>query len=235
MSFRKRLATFSRRRLSCWPRLSARSRALCGGAWSPLLAFLGGTGGRSQHHDRKIDAPFLRPGDDRRIAPRAGELKSARDSAPGLAHSRSISICAAAFFPSMRVSFTHRDRPGERKHSAGKPARRGKTRLAQFAAAPSGSVHWKTSTSTSATPATVFAFRGLALSASEIESGKFFAHKIFVTSPMLRQTFYRLRGATSWENDHLTIAGLSLAPGLDLEALDDRFLRPNESPDRSRF
>ncbi len=69
------------------------------------------------------------------------------------------------------------------------------------------------------TAATAFAFRGVKLSASEIEAGNFFAHKIFVTSPLLRQTFTNLRGATSWESNRLTIAGVALARGLDLEAL----------------
>ncbi len=69
------------------------------------------------------------------------------------------------------------------------------------------------------TVATAFAFRGVNLSVSEIEAGKFSAHQIFVTSPLLRKTFANLRGATSWENDRLTIAGVALARGLDLEAL----------------
>src|SRR5205823_4499929 len=37
--------------------------------------------------------------------------------------------------------------------------------------------------------ATALTFRGVVLGASEIESGKFFASQIFVTSPVLRQTF----------------------------------------------
>ena len=69
------------------------------------------------------------------------------------------------------------------------------------------------------TAATAFTFRGVNLSASEIEAGKFSARQIFVTSPFLRKTFVDLRGATSWENDRLTIAGVALARGLDLEAL----------------
>jgi hypothetical protein len=62
-------------------------------------------------------------------------------------------------------------------------------------------------------------FRGVLLTASTIESGRFLARQIFVTSPLLRQTFANLRGATSWESAHLTIAGIPLARGLDLEAL----------------
>ncbi len=70
-----------------------------------------------------------------------------------------------------------------------------------------------------ATPGIALSVRGLLLTASSIESGRFFARQIFVTAPLLRQTFSDLRGATSWEGSHLTIAGIPLARGLDLEAL----------------
>jgi hypothetical protein len=61
--------------------------------------------------------------------------------------------------------------------------------------------------------------RGVLLTASAIESGRFLARQISVASPLLRQTFVNLRGATSWESARLTIAGIPLARGLDLEAL----------------
>ena len=70
-----------------------------------------------------------------------------------------------------------------------------------------------------ATATTSVSFRGVLLTASAIESGRFFAREIFVTAPLLRQTFSNLRGATSWESSRLTIAGIALARGLDLEAL----------------
>jgi hypothetical protein len=70
-----------------------------------------------------------------------------------------------------------------------------------------------------AAASTAVSFRGVLLTASAIESGRFFAQRIFVTAPLLRQTFDNLRGATSWESAHLTIAGIPLARGLDLEAL----------------
>ncbi|MGH7937648.1 MAG: hypothetical protein ACRD5Z_14565, partial [Bryobacteraceae bacterium] len=62
-------------------------------------------------------------------------------------------------------------------------------------------------------------FRGIRLSGSDVESGKFFARHISVSSPLLRQTFVDLRGATSLEENRLTIAGISIAAGLDLESL----------------
>ncbi len=70
------------------------------------------------------------------------------------------------------------------------------------------------------TTATTFvSFRGARLTASAIESGKFLAQRLSITSPVLRRTFHDLRGATSWEGARLTIAGIPLARGLDLEAL----------------
>ncbi len=70
-----------------------------------------------------------------------------------------------------------------------------------------------------ATATTTVDFRGLLLSASAIESGRFVAREISIRSPFLRRTFLDLRGATSWESSRLTIAGIPLAQGLDLEAL----------------
>ncbi|MEO7723134.1 MAG: hypothetical protein ABIU29_00365, partial [Chthoniobacterales bacterium] len=69
------------------------------------------------------------------------------------------------------------------------------------------------------TSTTTVTLRGVMLTASAIESGRFFAREIYVSAPLLRQTFRGLRGATSWESSRLTIAGIPLARGLDLEAL----------------
>src|SRR5262249_36505218 len=38
-------------------------------------------------------------------------------------------------------------------------------------------------------------------------------------SPWLRQTFSQLRGATKWQDSRLTLGGISLARGLDLQSL----------------
>ena len=69
------------------------------------------------------------------------------------------------------------------------------------------------------TATTAVRLRGVLVTASAIESGRFHARQILVISPLLRQTFANLRGATSWESARLTIAGIPLARGLDLEAL----------------
>jgi hypothetical protein len=56
------------------------------------------------------------------------------------------------------------------------------------------------------------------LSANQTEAGRFSAAEIMIASPWFHQTFSQLRGATHWETDHLTIAGLTLTHGLDLQS-----------------
>jgi hypothetical protein len=63
---------------------------------------------------------------------------------------------------------------------------------------------------------TVILLRNVSLSGSEIESGSFNADQVVVASPWLRQTFAQLRGGTKWEENRLTVAGLSLTTGVDL-------------------
>src|SRR5215468_6605022 len=60
--------------------------------------------------------------------------------------------------------------------------------------------------------------RNASLFASETEPGRFTAAELMVTSPWVRQTFSQLRGATHWEANRLTLAGLTLTHGLDLQA-----------------
>src|SRR5262249_58214104 len=50
------------------------------------------------------------------------------------------------------------------------------------------------------------------------EPGRFNAAELMITSPWVRQTFSQLRGATHWEANRLTLAGLTLTRGLDLQA-----------------
>ena len=66
---------------------------------------------------------------------------------------------------------------------------------------------------------TVIVLRNLSLNGNEIETGRFSAGEVMITSPWLRQTFSALRGSTTWQEDRLTIAGLSLAPGLDVQSI----------------
>ena len=65
----------------------------------------------------------------------------------------------------------------------------------------------------------VFLLRGFSLTASQIEAGRFHAAEAVVTSPLFRQTFSELRGATNWQNRQLTIAGITLTKGLDIQSI----------------
>ena len=65
----------------------------------------------------------------------------------------------------------------------------------------------------------VILLRSVSLSASEIDAGRFSADEATIASPWFRQTFSHLRGATKWEDNRLTLAGLSLTRGLDLPSV----------------
>src|SRR5216110_4137137 len=65
---------------------------------------------------------------------------------------------------------------------------------------------------------TLILLRNGFLSANQIEAGRFSAAEVMIASPWFHQTFSQLRGATHWEADHLTIAGLTLTHGLDLQS-----------------
>ena len=65
----------------------------------------------------------------------------------------------------------------------------------------------------------VILLRSVSLSASEIDAGRFSADEVTIASPWFRQTFSHLRGATKWEDDRLTLAGLSMTRGLDLPSV----------------
>jgi hypothetical protein len=56
------------------------------------------------------------------------------------------------------------------------------------------------------------------LSANQTEAGHFSAAEVMIASPLFHQTFSQLRGATHWEGDRLTLAGLTLTHGLDLQS-----------------
>lgn len=66
---------------------------------------------------------------------------------------------------------------------------------------------------------TVILLRGSSLSLSEIEAGRVVIEELMISSPHVRQTFSRLRGATRWQENHLTLAGLNLTHGLDVQSI----------------
>ena len=65
----------------------------------------------------------------------------------------------------------------------------------------------------------VVLLRNAAVSGNQIESGRFSADEFSLASPLFRQTFSQLRGATKWQDNRLTIGGLTLARGIDLESM----------------
>jgi hypothetical protein len=66
---------------------------------------------------------------------------------------------------------------------------------------------------------TVVLLRNATISGNQIEAGRFSAGEFAITSPMFRQTFSQLRGATKWQEDRLTVGGMNLARGLDLQSI----------------
>ena len=65
---------------------------------------------------------------------------------------------------------------------------------------------------------TLILLRNASLSASETEPGRFSTAELMIMSPWLRQSFSQVRGATHWESNRLTLAGLTLTHGLDLQS-----------------
>jgi len=65
----------------------------------------------------------------------------------------------------------------------------------------------------------VFLLHNGVLSGSEVEAGHFSAAEVTIASPLLHQTFARLRGATKWQDNRLTLGGITLTGGLDLQSL----------------
>lgn len=70
---------------------------------------------------------------------------------------------------------------------------------------------------TVANDAATFGFQELTVSASEIEAGTFRVARLTVASPLFEKTFSNLRGATSWQLERLTIGGITLLGGFDVQ------------------
>ena len=168
----------------------------------------------------KVEAPFLHevtiaslrlksaPGSSREISVDAQSIRADLNfRGQFFAHS-------SAFLRSIEV-----DRLTSKIHTAAPANPKSKLDWRQFSRVLPGNFRIGYGDFDVSTGATEISFRGVALSASAVESGKFFAQRLSVSSPVLRQTFLDLRGATSWEGERLTIAAIPLVRGLDLEAL----------------
>ena len=70
---------------------------------------------------------------------------------------------------------------------------------------------------------TLILARGLSITGTPIEAGRFEATEIVVSSPLFRQTFSNLRGSTDWHSDRLTVAALTLTRGLDVQSITTDF------------
>ena len=58
-----------------------------------------------------------------------------------------------------------------------------------------------------------------ALSGSELETGVFVAREIAIAAPWFRQSFWNIKGATSWQETRLALGAVSLMRGLDLDTI----------------
>src|SRR5436309_4851544 len=65
---------------------------------------------------------------------------------------------------------------------------------------------------------TLILLRNGFLSTNQTEAVRFSAAEIMIASPWFHQTFSQLRGATHWEANRLTLGGLTLSRGLDLQS-----------------
>lgn len=63
----------------------------------------------------------------------------------------------------------------------------------------------------------------VSLSASEVEAGSLFIGDLAIASPLLSKRFADLRGATSWQNQRLTLGAITLARGIDVDAITADF------------
>ena len=167
-----------------------------------------------------VDAPFLRP-----IVIRQLHLKSVRDDAARI----DITLLDARVLLNLKHIFLHLSGRDIRNISVGELhaelhrtnpkvqalSERGWATLHRMLPESLSIVKLETRVETG--PSLVL-LRNASLSLSETEPGRFTAAELMITSPWVRQTFSQLRGATHWESNLLTLAGLTLTHGLDLQA-----------------
>src|SRR6184192_600867 len=168
----------------------------------------------------KVDAPFLRP-----VAIRQLRLRNARDDVLRI----DLTITDATFELNFKHILLHsrgrairnlsiRELHGELRRS--NPTVRAMTRRGW------ATLHRMLPENLTVTDSevriengpTLILLRNGFLSTNQTEAGRFSAAEVMIASPWFHQTFSQLRGATHWEADHLTIAGLTLTHGLDLQS-----------------
>src|SRR6059058_6674337 len=168
----------------------------------------------------KVDAPFLRP-----VAIRQLRLRNARDDVLRI----DLTITDATFELNFKHILLHsrgrairtlsiRELHGELRRS--NPTVRAITRRGW------ATLHRMLPENLTVTDSevriengpTLILLRNGFLSTNQTEAGRFSAAEVMIASPWFHQTFSQLHGATHWEADHLTIAGLTLIHGLDLQS-----------------
>ena len=167
-----------------------------------------------------VDAPFLRP-----IVIRQLHLKSVRDDAARV----DITLLDARVLLNLKHIFLHLSGRDIRNISVGElhaELHRTNPKVQALSECGWATLHRmlpeslsiaKLETRVETGPSLVL-LRNASLSLSETEPGRFTAAELMITSPWVRQTFSQLRGATHWESNLLTLAGLTLTHGLDLQA-----------------
>jgi hypothetical protein len=169
----------------------------------------------------KIDAPFLRP-----VVLRGFHIVSARDAAFQV----DASFARATLGLDLKSILLHRNAPAIRTISG--DGLRIDIRSGNTPSPLLNEAGWR---SLQALVPDTFSFahadlrvevrgkvvllRDISLSGNEIEAGRFRVDQLVIASPWFQQTFAQLRGATKWEERRLTIAGLSLTPGVDLPSI----------------
>src|ERR1700730_2648136 len=66
---------------------------------------------------------------------------------------------------------------------------------------------------------TIVLLRNAALSAGQIEASRFNIGELQINSPLFRQTFSDLHGATGWHDNQLTLGGFTLTRGLVVQSM----------------
>lgn len=70
---------------------------------------------------------------------------------------------------------------------------------------------------------TIIEAHDVSLTANETETGTISVRDLTVASPLVSKRFTGLRGATSWQNQRLTVAAITLTRGIDIDALTADF------------
>jgi hypothetical protein len=164
----------------------------------------------------KITAPFLRPVSIERI-----RVTSEKDAAPQIEFIAEHTILRFSLIgrgDGVRTLSIQTARAQIRRDYSenGKPARFNWTALQAMLPANFDIGHLDLRVENGPT---VVLLRNAAISGNQIEAGRFSAGELTITSPLFRQTFSQLRGATKWQENRLTVGGMNLARGLDLQTI----------------